>query len=84
MVLESVVPAAAAWITGQIGVPTIGIGCGEHTCDGEVAVATDLIGTFPWFVPPFAKPEAILAPQITAAAAAYRERVQRVPISHLG
>jgi 3-methyl-2-oxobutanoate hydroxymethyltransferase len=84
MVLESVVPATAAWITGQIGVPTIGIGCGEHTCDGEVAVATDLIGTFPWFVPPFAKPEANLAPQITAAAAAFRERVQRVPISHLG
>lgn len=84
MVLESVVPSTAEWITSQIGVPTIGIGCGEHTCDGEVAVATDLIGTFPWFVPPFAKPEANLAPQITAAAAAYRERVQSVPISHPG
>jgi 3-methyl-2-oxobutanoate hydroxymethyltransferase len=65
-------------------VPTIGIGCGEHTCDGEVAVATDLIGTFPWFVPPFAKPEANLAPQITAAAAAYCKRVQSIPISHPG
>jgi 3-methyl-2-oxobutanoate hydroxymethyltransferase len=84
IVLESVVPATAAWITDLIGVPTIGIGCGEHTCDGEVAVATDLIGSFPWFVPPFAKPEANLAPQITAAAAAFRERVQRIPISHLG
>ena len=84
IVLESVVPSAAEWITSQIGVPTIGIGCGEHTCDGEVAVATDLIGTFPWFVPPFAKPEANLAPQIIAAAAAYCERVQSVPISHPG
>jgi 3-methyl-2-oxobutanoate hydroxymethyltransferase len=83
IVLESVVPSAAEWITSRIGVPTIGIGCGEHTCDGEVAVATDLIGTFPWFVPPFAKPEANLAPQITAAAAAYCKRVQSVPISHL-
>ncbi|MCW1915495.1 3-methyl-2-oxobutanoate hydroxymethyltransferase [Luteolibacter sp. GHJ8] len=84
IVLESVVPSAAEWITSQIGIPTIGIGSGEHTCDGEVAVATDLIGTFPWFVPPFAKPEANLAPQITAAAAAYCRRVQSVPISHPG
>lgn len=82
IVLESVVPAVAEWITGQISVPTIGIGCGEHTCDGEVMVATDLIGTFPWFVPPFAKPEANLAPQITAAAAAFKQRVQDVPAPH--
>lgn len=84
IVLESVVPSAAEWITSRISVPTIGIGCGEHTCDGEVMVATDLIGSFPWFVPPFAKPEANLAPQITAAAAAFKERVQRVPAPHLG
>lgn len=79
IVLESVVPKTAEWLTSQLAVPTIGIGCGEHTCDGEVAVATDLIGTFPWFVPPFAKPEANLAPQITAAAAAYKARVQNCP-----
>lgn len=80
IVLESVVPKTAGWLTAQLSVPTIGIGCGEHTCDGEVAVATDLIGTYPWFVPPFAKPEANLAPQVTAAAAAYKERVQSVPV----
>lgn len=79
IVLESVVPKTAEWLTAQLPVPTIGIGCGEHTCDGEVAVATDLIGSFPWFVPPFAKPEANLAPQITAAAAAYKTRVQNCP-----
>jgi 3-methyl-2-oxobutanoate hydroxymethyltransferase len=79
IVLESVVPKTAEWLTSQLTVPTIGIGCGEHTCDGEVAVATDLIGTFPWFVPPFAKPEANLAPQITAAATAYKARVQNCP-----
>lgn len=82
IVLESVVPAAAEWITARVPIPTIGIGCGEHNCDGEVSVATDLIGTFPWFVPPFAKPEANLAPQITAAAAAYCKRVQSVPLHH--
>ncbi|WP_052572990.1 3-methyl-2-oxobutanoate hydroxymethyltransferase [Haloferula sp. BvORR071] len=84
IVLESVVPSVAEWISSQIAAPTIGIGSGEHTCDGEVAVATDLIGTFPWFVPPFAKPEANLAPQIAAAAAAYCKRVQDAPARHPG
>jgi len=79
IVLESVVPKTAGWLTSQLAIPTIGIGCGEHTCDGEVAVATDLIGTFPWFVPPFARPEANLSPQITAAAVAYKARVQNCP-----
>jgi 3-methyl-2-oxobutanoate hydroxymethyltransferase len=78
IVLESVIPATAAWLTAQLPVPTIGIGCGDHTCDGEVAVATDLLGSYPWFVPPFARPEANLAPQVTAAAAAYKARVQNL------
>jgi 3-methyl-2-oxobutanoate hydroxymethyltransferase len=39
-------------------------------------VITDLLGSFPWFVPPFAKPEVNLAPQIVAAAQIYRQRVQ--------
>jgi len=87
IVLESIVPATAAWLTAQLPVPTIGIGCGEHTCDGEVAVATDLLGSYPWFVPPFAKPETNLAPQIRDAAAAYKARVtgaahqERDPVS---
>lgn len=76
IVLESIIPEVAAQITQSIGVPTIGIGCGGTTCDGEVAVITDLLGSFPWFVPPFAKPEAQLAAQITKAAQAYRARVQ--------
>ena len=75
IVLESVIPATAAWLTAQLPVPTIGIGCGDHTCDGEVAVATDLLGSYPWFVPPFAKPDANLAPQIREAAKAYIKRV---------
>jgi 3-methyl-2-oxobutanoate hydroxymethyltransferase len=84
MVLESIVPKTAEWLTSQISVPTIGIGCGEHTCDGEVAVATDLLGSYPWFVPPFAKPEANLAPQIKSAAEAYKSRVQHIPVPGLG
>lgn len=70
IVLESVVPQAARAVSAGIPVPTIGIGCGEGQCDGEVAVLTDLLGSFPWFVPPFAKPE-------TDVAAATREAVRR-------
>lgn len=80
IVLESVAPAAALEITAAIQVPTIGIGCGEGTCDGEIAVVTDLLGSFPWFVPPFAKPEADLASATTAAAKKYIDRVR----SHRG
>lgn len=76
IVLESVTPTAAATITRSISVPTIGIGCGESTCDGEIAVITDLLGSFPWFVPPFAKPEANLSASIQDAAKKYITRVR--------
>jgi 3-methyl-2-oxobutanoate hydroxymethyltransferase len=76
IVLESVVAETARELSARISAPTIGIGCGETTCNGEVAVITDLIGSFPWFVPPFARPEADIAPQIVAAAKAYVSRVQ--------
>lgn len=75
IVLESVVADTARWLTEQIQVPTIGIGCGGDTCDGEVAVVTDLIGSYPWFVPPFARPEADVAASIRAAVSAYVGRV---------
>ena len=70
IVLESVVPVTARVLSESLAVPTIGIGCGDHTCDGEVAVITDLLGSYPWFVPSFAKPE-------TDVAAATREAVKR-------
>jgi len=76
IVLESVAPTAARIVTESISVPTIGIGCGEITCDGEIAVITDLLGSFPWFVPPFAKPEANLSNSIIEAARKYIARVR--------
>jgi len=76
MVLESVVGETARKVTASVSVPTIGIGCGEHNCDGEVAVVTDLLGSFPWFVPPFAKPEADVAGATAAAVQRYLSRVQ--------
>lgn len=76
IVLESVVPETARQLTGSLAVPTIGIGCGDHTCDGEIAVVTDLLGSFPWFVPPFARPETNIASATGEAAIRYISRVQ--------
>lgn len=76
IVLESVVGETALEVSDKIPVPTIGIGCGEGNCDGEIAVVTDLIGSFPWFVPPFARPEADVAGSITHAVERYASRVQ--------
>jgi 3-methyl-2-oxobutanoate hydroxymethyltransferase len=75
IVFESIIPETARLLSGSLTVPTIGIGCGDHTCDGEVAVITDLLGSYPWFVPPFAKPEADLAQIIRGAVERYVARV---------
>lgn len=71
IVLESVVPDLAEKITHQLTIPTIGIGCGKHTCDGEIAVITDVIGSYPWFIPPFAQPHANVAEEINQAVRKY-------------
>lgn len=70
ILLELVHPSAAQRITATVRIPTVGIGSGTD-CDGQVLVIHDLIGTFPWFTPKFAKPQAHLAAQIREAAAAY-------------
>jgi 3-methyl-2-oxobutanoate hydroxymethyltransferase len=75
IVFESIIPATASMLTAELAVPIIGIGCGDHTCDGEIAVVSDLLGSFPWFVPPFAKPEADLATATRAAVERYVARV---------
>ncbi|MGB6219790.1 3-methyl-2-oxobutanoate hydroxymethyltransferase [Haloferula sp.] len=77
IVLESVIPEVARHLTAELSVPTIGIGSGGESCDGEVAVITDLLGSYPWFVPPFAQPEADLSSSITQAVTAYRNRIQK-------
>ncbi len=76
IVLESLTPKAAEHITKNIPLPTIGIGCGNHSCDGEIAVLTDLLGSFPWFVPPFAVPEANLSEKTSEAVGKYINRVR--------
>lgn len=53
IVLESVVPKVGSAMMDQVGVPIIGIGAGD-ACDGQIRVLHDVIGSYPWFVPPFA------------------------------
>jgi len=75
VVLEIVLADIARQITKAIGIPTIGIGSGEH-CDGQILVTHDLIGLFPWFTPKFVSPEARVAEEIRRAARAFVERTR--------
>jgi len=80
VVLEIVWPEIAKQITNAIGIPTIGIGSGEH-CDGQILVTHDLIGLFPWFTPKFVSPEARVADEIRKAARAFIERTHATGLS---
>ncbi|MFL6515305.1 MAG: 3-methyl-2-oxobutanoate hydroxymethyltransferase [Chthoniobacterales bacterium] len=75
VVLEIVKSDAAKQITDAVGIPTIGIGSGEH-CDGQILVTHDLIGLFPWFTPKFVSPAGRVADEIRRAATAFIERTQ--------
>src|SRR5437899_4045043 len=74
-VLEIVLADVAKQITNAIGIPTIGIGSGEH-CDGQILVTHDLIGLFPWFTPKFVSPEARVGEEIRRAARAFIDRTK--------
>lgn len=76
IVLESMVPEVAADITRRIKATTIGIGAGRET-DGQVLVTPDLIGSFPWFRPPFAKARVDVAGEMQKAVREYMEDVTR-------
>lgn len=68
IVLEGITPDIARRMTAASAVPTLAIGSGKGTCDGDVAVISDLIGAFPWFVPGFVKPKADVAGEIARVA----------------
>jgi len=70
-----VVADTAKQITDAIGIPTIGIGSGDH-CDGQILVTHDLIGLFPWFTPKFVSPAARVADEIRQATIAFIERTR--------
>ena len=76
VVIECTRHSVAAAITKACPIITIGIGAGRGTCDGEVAVYHDLVGSYPWFVPSFARPKANLAADITHAVKEYIAEVK--------
>ena len=76
IVLESIVPEVAKRITEAVDMPTIGIGSGNE-CDGQIRVIHDVIGAYPWFVPPFATPQADVAGQISEALRRYGDAVRQ-------
>jgi 3-methyl-2-oxobutanoate hydroxymethyltransferase len=75
VVLEIIMAETAKQITDAIGIPTIGIGSGNH-CDGQILVTHDLIGLFPWFTPKFVSPAARVADQIRQATISFIERTR--------
>jgi 3-methyl-2-oxobutanoate hydroxymethyltransferase len=74
VVLECIPKEVAEVITGQLKIPTIGIGAGPH-CDGQVLVIHDLLGLFSRYQPKFSKKYADLGPQILQAVKQYKKEV---------
>jgi len=76
VVLESIPRGLAARITGELRIPTIGIGAGPD-CDGQVLVIHDLIGLSFGHKPKFARRYAEVGELISRAAAEYCRDVQQ-------
>jgi len=75
VVLEAIPPDLAAKITGELSVPTIGIGAGPH-CNGQVLVMHDVLGLFERFTPKFVKRYANLKEDALRAIKVYKEEVE--------
>jgi 3-methyl-2-oxobutanoate hydroxymethyltransferase len=70
LVLECIPAELARIITGQLRIPTIGIGAGPH-CDGQVLVLNDLLGLDDAFTPKFVKRFGEVGAAIQGAVSAY-------------
>ncbi|TAK13044.1 MAG: 3-methyl-2-oxobutanoate hydroxymethyltransferase [Anaerolineae bacterium] len=75
IVLEAVPVQLAELISGQLEIPTIGIGAGVG-CDGQVLVTHDLIGLFDRFTPSFVKQYASIHGVMAEAFAAFKADVE--------
>lgn len=75
IVLEMVTEELAQAITGNIAVPTIGIGA-SASCDGQILVVDDMLGMFSDFTPKFVKRYADLGHQAEAAISTYAKDVR--------
>ena len=74
VVLEMVPADVAKRVTGELAIPTIGIGAGVD-CDGQVLVWQDMAGLRHGPMPRFVKQYADLRGTLTEAARAYAEDV---------
>ncbi len=74
VVLECIPQEVAQVITGQLKIPTIGIGAGPH-CDGQVLVIHDLLGFSAAISLNSVKNTRILGPQILEAVKQYKKEV---------
>ena len=75
VVLEGIPTAIATKITGQLKIPTIGIGAGP-ACDGQILVLHDLLGLSERHVPKFVKCYRNLAADVRQGLADYGEDVR--------
>lgn len=74
VVLEAIAEPLAARITGEVAVPTIGIGA-SATCDGQILVLEDMLGLSER-VPKFVRRYGELGPSIERAVEAYAKDVR--------
>src|SRR5882762_4232967 len=74
VVVEAVAEPLGRRITGQVPIPTIGIGA-SAACDGQILVLEDMLGLSPR-VPKFVRRYGELGPGIEAAIAAYAKDVR--------
>jgi 3-methyl-2-oxobutanoate hydroxymethyltransferase len=80
VVLEKVPEPLGRRITGELAVPTIGIGA-SAACDGQILVVDDMLGAFTDFRPKFVRRYAELGAEADKAIAAYAAdvRARRFP-----
>ena len=75
VVLEMVPEEPAKVITGQLDIPTIGIGAGRY-CSGQILVTDDVLGKYSDFTPKFARKFVDLASNIKSAVSEYKTCVE--------
>ena len=75
IVLESIPVELAQEITGQLSIPTIGIGAGKY-CDGQILVFHDLVGFTNLYLPKFVRTYADIYTTIHDALGHYIKDVQ--------
>lgn len=75
VVLEKIPSSVAAKVTGNLAIPTIGIGAGDQ-CDGQVLVIHDMLGLNKDFSPRFLRRYADLHTEMTNAIRNYHKDVK--------